>query len=72
MVAFEETNDAVVSERSNFRENQDYKSYFCVAVNQYVPIFWGQMRVVAKTNNTHTYTHSHTHTHAHTHIGKLL
>ena len=36
-----QANDAVASERSIFRENQDYKSVFRVAVNPYVPIFRG-------------------------------
>ena len=34
-----QANDAIASERSIFSENQDYKSFFRVAVNPYVPIF---------------------------------
>ena len=36
-----QANDAVASERSIFSENHDYKSFFSVAVNTYVPIFRG-------------------------------
>ena len=34
-------NDALASERSIFSENHDYKSFFHVSMNTYVPIFWG-------------------------------
>ena len=33
-------NDAVASERIIFTKNHNYKSFFCVAVNPLVPIFW--------------------------------
>ena len=36
-----QANDAVASERSIFSENHYYKRFFRVAVNTYVPIFWG-------------------------------
>ena len=36
-----QANDAVASERSIFSKNQDYKRFFCVVVNPYVPIFRG-------------------------------
>ena len=36
-----QANDAVASEGSIFSKNHDYKSFFCVAVNTYVPIFRG-------------------------------
>ena len=32
-----QANDAVASERSIFSENHDYKSFFRVAVNTYIP-----------------------------------
>ena len=36
-----QANDAVASEQSIFSENHNYKSFFHVAVNMYVPIFRG-------------------------------
>ena len=36
-----QANDAVASETSIFSENHDYKSFFRVAENTYVPIFRG-------------------------------
>ena len=36
-----QANDAVASEPSIFSENHDYKKFFRVAVNTYVPIFQG-------------------------------
>ena len=48
LVAFEEANDVVASERSIFSDNQDYKSFLRVAMNPYVPIFGVQMRMVAE------------------------
>ena len=36
-----QANDAVASERSIFSENHNYRRFFRVAVNTYVPIFWG-------------------------------
>ena len=36
-----QANDAVISERSIFSENHDYKTFVRVAVNRYVPIFRG-------------------------------
>ena len=67
-------NQAVASEQSIFRENHDYKSFSCVAVNTYVPIFRifrgldarGGRKLQTETH-THTHTHTHIHTHTHTH-----
>ena len=36
-----QANDAVASEQSIFSENHDYKRFFRVTVNTYVPIFRG-------------------------------
>ena len=36
-----QANDALASERSIFRENHDYNSFFRVAVNTYIPILQG-------------------------------
>ena len=36
-----QANDAVASESSILSENHDYKRFFRVAVNMYVPIFRG-------------------------------
>ena len=36
-----QANDAVASETNILRENHNYKRFFRVAVNMYVPIFWG-------------------------------
>ena len=36
-----QANDVLASEPSIFRENHDYKSFFRIAVNTYVPIFRG-------------------------------
>ena len=36
-----QTNDAVASESSTFSENHNYKCFFRVALNTYVPIFRG-------------------------------
>ena len=49
-----QANDVVASEPSIFSENHDYKSFFRVVVNTYVPI-------------PHTHIHTHTYTHTHTH-----
>ena len=40
LVAFKEANDTVVSERSIFSKNHEFKSFLRVAVNQYVTKFW--------------------------------
>ena len=68
-------NDAVASEPSIFSENHDYKSFYRVTVNTYVPIFQGldarggrKLQTDIHTHiHTHTYTHIHTHTYTHTH-----
>ena len=59
-----QANDAVVSEGSIFSENHDYKSFFRVAVNTYVPIFRGLYARGGRKLRTdiHTHTHSDTHT----------
>ena len=42
--------------------------FLCVAVNRYLPIFWGLVHVVEENyERTHTYTYRHTHTDIHTH-----
>ena len=59
-MAFEASKDAVASERSIFTVNHDYKSFFRVAVNTYVPIFRGlDTRGGRKLRtDTHTYTYT--------------
>ena len=57
-----QANDAVASERSIFSENHDYKSFFRVAVNTYVPIFRGLDARGGRKLRTDTHTHIHTHT----------
>ena len=52
---------AVASERSIFSENHDYKSFFRVAVNTYVPIFRGLDARGGRKLRTDTHTHTHTH-----------
>ena len=42
-MAFKEANDAVASEPSIFSKNQDYKRFLCVALNPYIPIFFGRL-----------------------------
>ena len=56
-----QANDAVASEASIFSENDDYKRFFRVAVNTYVPIFWGLDARGGRKQRTDTYTHTHTH-----------
>ena len=51
-------NDAVASERSSFSENHDYKSFFRVAVNTYVPIFRDLDARGGKKLRTDTHTHT--------------
>ena len=58
-----QANDAVASEPSIFSENHDYKSFFRVAVNTYVPIFRGLDARGGRKLRTDTHTHIHTHTH---------
>ena len=55
-----QANDAAASEPSIFSENHDYKRFFRVAVNMYVPIFRGlDARGGRKLRtDTHTYTHT--------------
>ena len=57
-----QANDAVASERSIFRENHDYKSLSCVAVNMYVAIFLGLDTCGGRKLRTDRETHLHTHT----------
>ena len=54
-----QANDTVASEPSIFSENQDYKSFFRVAVNTYVLYFGVWMRMVAE-NYEQKYTHGTT------------
>ena len=54
-----QANDAVASEPSIFSENHDYKSFFCVAVNTYIPIF----RDLDARGDRNLRTDTHTHTH---------
>ena len=52
-----QVNDAVASEPSIFSKNHDYKVFFRVAVNTYVPIFRGlDARGGRKYEQTHTHT----------------
>ena len=55
-----QANDAVASERSIFIENHDYKSFFRVAVNPYVPIFRGLDARGGRKLQTDRHTHTHT------------
>ena len=54
-----QANDVIASEPSIFSEIHDYKSFSRVAVNTYIPIFWGlDARGGRKLRtDTHTYTH---------------
>ena len=56
-----QANDAVVSECSIFGENHDYKSFFRVEVNTYVPIFRGLNARGGRKLQTDTHIHTHTH-----------
>ena len=68
-----QANDAVASERSIFSENQDYRRFFRVTVNPYIPIFWGEcvtncyyawwQKTTSRQTDRQTDTHTHTHTH---------
>ena len=51
-------NDAVASERSIFSENQDYKSFFRVAMNTNVPIFRDLDALVDRKLRTDSQTHT--------------
>ena len=53
-----QANDAVVSEISIFNENHDYKRFFRVAVNTYVPIFRGLYARDGRKLRTDTHTHT--------------
>ena len=57
-----QSNDAVASEPSIFSENHNYKLFFRVAVNMYIPIFRGLDACggIKLRTDTHTYTHTHT------------
>ena len=54
-----QANDAVASELSILSENHDYKSFFRVAVNTYVPIFQDLHARGGRKLRRHTYTHTH-------------
>ena len=56
-----QANDAVASERSIFSENNDYKRFFRVAVNTYVPIFRGLNARGSRKLQKDTHTHIHVH-----------
>ena len=58
-----QANDAVASGRNIFSENHDYKSFFRVTVNTYVPIFRGLDAHGGRKLRTDTHTHTHIHTH---------
>ena len=78
-----QANDAIASEPSIFSENHDYKSFFRVAVNTYVPIFRGLDARGGRKLRTDTHTHTpasprhrasappllHPHTHPHRNYG---
>ena len=67
-----QSNDAIASEPSIFSENHNYKRFFRVAVNTYVPIFRGlDVPTVRGGHWWHITTNRHTHVHAHTHAGQL-
>ena len=53
-----QANDAVASERGNFSENHDYKSFFRVAVNTYIPIFRDLYTRGGRKLRTDTHTHT--------------
>ena len=55
-----QANDAVAFEPSIFSENHDYKSFSRVAVNTYVPIFWGLDAHGGRKLRTHTHTYGTT------------
>ena len=59
-MAFKEANDAIASEQSIFSENQDCKSFLCVTMNLYVPIFWGLDAHGGRKLITCTHTCTHT------------
>ena len=59
-----QSNDAVASERRIFSENQDYKVFFRVAVNPFIPIFRSldacggrKLRKTDRQTDTHTHIH---------------
>ena len=54
-----QANDAVASEPSIFSENHDYKRFFRVAVNTYIPIFRGLDARGGRKLRTDTHTHTH-------------
>ena len=53
-----QANVTVASERSIFSENHDYKSFFLVAMNTYVPIFRGLDARGGRKLRTDTQTHT--------------
>ena len=55
-----QANDAVASEQSIFSENHDNKSFLCVAVNTYVPIFRGLDVCGGRKLRTNTHIHTYT------------
>ena len=58
-MASRQANDAVASQQSIFSKNHDYK-VFRVAVNMYVPIFWGLDAHGGRKLQTNKHTHTHT------------
>ena len=56
-----QANDAVASEGSIFSKNHNYKSFFCVAMNMYIPIFQCLDAHGGRKLRTDTQTHTHTH-----------
>ena len=57
-----QANDAVASEPSIFSENHNYRSFSRIAVNTYVPIFWGLDARGGRKLQTHTHAHGTTKT----------
>ena len=53
-----QANDTVASEQRIFSENHDYKRFFHVAVNTYVPIFRGLDARGGRKLRTDTHTHT--------------
>ena len=53
-----QANDTIASEGSIFIENHDYKRFFRVTVNTYVPIFWGLDAHGGRKLRTYIHTHT--------------
>ena len=58
VVGGRQANDAIASERNLFSENHNYKRFFRVAVNTYVPIFLGLDVRGGRENYEQTHTHT--------------